>query len=83
MLLRARAPAVPAWIGGTFEALPRGKHIPRLRPVTVTFGTPVDPETLLEEGTGRTNEERVARRLRDRVATVASKAGTIVVDAPD
>ena len=83
LLLHARAPAVPAWIGGTFEALPRGKHIPRLLPVTLTFGSPVDPGTLLVEGTGRTDEERVARGLHDHVATVASKAGTIVVDAPD
>lgn len=83
LLLRARASAVPAWIGGTFEALPRGKHIPRFRQVTVTFGAPVDPETLLEEGAGRTDEERVARGLRSRVAAVASKAGAIAADAPD
>ena len=83
LLLRARAPAVTAWIGGTFEALPRGKHIPRFRQVTVTFGAPVDPETLLEEGAGRTDEERVARGLRNHLVATASTAGAIVVDAPD
>jgi long-chain acyl-CoA synthetase len=77
LLLRARASAVPAWIGGTFEALPRGKHIPRFRQVTLTFGSPVDPETLLVEGTGRTDEERVARGLHDRMVATASKAGAI------
>jgi long-chain acyl-CoA synthetase len=68
---------VPAWIGGTFEALPRGKHIPRFRPVTLTFGSPVDPETLLVEGTGLTDEERIVRGLRDRMVATASKAGAI------
>jgi long-chain acyl-CoA synthetase len=82
LLLRTHAPVVPAWIGGAFEALPRGKRIPKLRPVTLAFGTPVQPETLLAEGTGRTEEERVARGLRDRVVALATASGAVVVDAP-
>jgi hypothetical protein len=33
-----RAPAVPAYIGAAFEALPRGHRLPRLHQITVVFG---------------------------------------------
>jgi len=38
----ARAPVVPAYIDGTFEALPRGAARPKLTRVTVSFGPPVN-----------------------------------------
>jgi 1-acyl-sn-glycerol-3-phosphate acyltransferase len=38
----ARAPVVPAYIDGTFEALPRGAKSVRPTRVTVSFGPPVD-----------------------------------------
>ena len=82
LLLRTHAPAVPSWIGGAFEALPRGKRIPKFRRVTLAFGPPVSPETLCAEGVGRTDEERVARALRDRVVALAGASGAAVEGAP-
>jgi hypothetical protein len=38
--LRSAAPAVPTYIGGAFEALPRDRGIPKLRQITVAFGCP-------------------------------------------
>jgi len=38
---RARVPVVPAWIEGSYQVLPRGKVLPRPRPVSVTFGRPL------------------------------------------
>jgi hypothetical protein len=46
-------PAVPAYIGGAFEALPRNRRIPQLRQVTVAFGAPAPVETLRAAGDGR------------------------------
>ena len=72
LLLRNRAPAVPVLIGGTFEAWPRNRRLPRLRPLTVTFGDPVSIEALRGSGTGATDEERVADALRRRLAAIAA-----------
>jgi long-chain acyl-CoA synthetase len=71
LLLRSGVPAVPAWIAGSFDALPRSRRVPRLRPIRVTFGAPVSAATLLAEGEGRTDAERVADGLRRRVMRLA------------
>ena len=38
---RSGCPVVPVYVQGTDHVLPRGKRIPRLRPVTVYFGPPL------------------------------------------
>ncbi len=38
----ARTPVIPTYIAGTDEVMPRGAKAPRLAPVTVAFGPPVD-----------------------------------------
>jgi long-chain acyl-CoA synthetase len=73
LLLRTGTPAVPVWIDGAFEALPRSRRIPRLRPIAVIFGEPVSAETLREDGQGRTDEERIAEALRRRVIALAPR----------
>jgi long-chain acyl-CoA synthetase len=77
LLLRSRAPAVPAYIEGTFQALPRGRRIPKVHPVTVIFGPPEPVELLRAAGAGRSDEERISAALRERVAALgaASLAG--------
>lgn len=78
LLLRTHVPAVPAWIGGAFEALPRGSYIPRARRVTLDFGRPVSTEQLRREGSGRTEEECIAKGLREEVIFLAKAAGHAV-----
>jgi len=84
LLLRSGASAVPAVIEGTFEALPRGRRIPRIHPITVTFGLPEPIELLRVSGAGRTEEERISAALRERVAALgAASVGTPRVGAAD
>lgn len=71
LLLRSGAPAIPALIGGTFEAWPRSRGMPRLHPVRVTFGDPAPVAALRADGCGSTEEERVADGLRRRLAAIA------------
>jgi long-chain acyl-CoA synthetase len=71
LLLRSGAPAVPAYIGGTFEALPRGRRLPKLHRLTVKFGPALSAAWLRAIGSGRTDEERVADGLRQQVAALA------------
>jgi len=75
LLLRSGAPAVPTYIGGAFEALPRGRRIPKLRPITVAFGSAETVEVLRAAGTGRTDEERIADALRQRVIVLGAATG--------
>jgi long-chain acyl-CoA synthetase len=75
LLLRSSTPAVPACIGGAFEALPRGHRIPKLRQITVAFGSPEPVEILRAAGTGRTDEDRIANALRVRVVALGAPPG--------
>jgi long-chain acyl-CoA synthetase len=81
LLLRSGAPAAPAFIGGAFEAMPRGRRVPRLHRITVVFGPAEPVETLREAGTGRTDEERIADALRRRVAALGAPTADVVDEA--
>jgi long-chain acyl-CoA synthetase len=70
LLVCSGAPAVPTYIGGTFEALPRGRIIPRLHRLTVRFGPATPATSLRAAGNGPTDEERVADALRQHMAAL-------------
>ena len=72
LLKESGAPAVPASIGGTFEAMPRSRRLPRPTPVTVLFGDPVSASDLEARGAGANAPERIANALHDAVAGLAS-----------
>jgi long-chain acyl-CoA synthetase len=76
LLVRSGAPAVPAFIEGAFEALPRGRRVPTVHQITVVFGHPEPVDVLRVAGTGRTDEERIASALRQRVAALAGTSLT-------
>jgi long-chain acyl-CoA synthetase len=76
LLLRSGAPAVPAFIEGAFEVLPRGRRVPKVHQITVVFGHPEPVDVLRVAGTGRTDEERIASALRQRVAALAGPSLT-------
>jgi long-chain acyl-CoA synthetase len=67
LLRKSNAPAVPAYITGAFEALPRTRRVPRLRQISVTFGPPILASTLFADGMGRSDEEKIANALHDQV----------------
>ncbi|MBS0558592.1 MAG: AMP-binding protein [Proteobacteria bacterium] len=84
LLIRSGAPAVPAYLDGAFEALPRGHRIPRFRRITLVFGPPARAALLAQERDGATAEERVSAALRRRVIMLATDAGFTVttIDRP-
>jgi long-chain acyl-CoA synthetase len=75
LLLRSHAVAVPAWITGAFEALPRGAQIPRLRQITLDFGPPCGSGHVAERGSRAHRRGVFARALRDRVVALATTSG--------
>lgn len=42
-------PVVPTLIEGAHEALPPGRAVPRFKKIRVTFGEPLDPQSLIED----------------------------------
>jgi long-chain acyl-CoA synthetase len=70
ILLRSGAIVVPTFIAGTFVAWPRNRRIPRIAPISVTFGRPDRADSLSITGTGQMEEERIAEALRERVVAI-------------
>lgn len=73
LLKHFRVPVVPVFICGTGEAMPRGQALPRFAKITVTFGTPLDPGDLEEQGKGEAPEERISSTLQERVAELGKR----------
>jgi long-chain acyl-CoA synthetase len=65
------ARVVPVYIAGAFDALPRGRWWPRIRPITVSFGEPIDPRERQRQGEGDQADQRIAAALQDRVAALS------------
>jgi long-chain acyl-CoA synthetase len=63
------APAVPLIIQGSYEALPRGKWLPRLgTSITLSFSPPLDPKALAQEGEGDKPYQRITHALQAHMA---------------
>jgi long-chain acyl-CoA synthetase len=73
LLAHFRVPVVPVFLHGTYEALPRSRSLPRLRPIRVVFGEPLDPVELERQGRGEHAHERIAQALHDRVAELGRR----------
>ncbi len=68
--LLARFPlrVIPVHIAGGFAAMPTGKHWPRLAPIAIRFGAPIDPRALVSDLAAPDTPERLALALHDAVA---------------
>ncbi|MEV8046056.1 lysophospholipid acyltransferase family protein [Streptomyces griseoluteus] len=63
MALKAGAPVVPCAMIGTFEAQPPGRRIPRLHPITIRFGEPLE----FSRYAGMEDEKAVLRAVTDEI----------------
>ncbi|QTD97059.1 lysophospholipid acyltransferase family protein [Streptomyces cyanogenus] len=77
MALKAGVPVVPCAMIGTFEAQPPGKVVPRIRPVTIRFGAPLD----FSRYAGLENEKAVLRAVTDEIVyAILTLSGQEYVD---
>ena len=65
-------PIVPVYIDGSFSAWPAGRKFPRPRRVTVRFGKPIQPESLITGRAERIRDEEIAGAIRARVVALAN-----------
>ncbi|MCX4231215.1 MULTISPECIES: lysophospholipid acyltransferase family protein [Streptomyces] len=63
MALRAEAPVIPCAMIGTFEAQPPGRKIPKIHPVAIRFGEPLD----FSRYAGMENEKAILRAITDEI----------------
>ncbi|MFK0119990.1 lysophospholipid acyltransferase family protein [Streptomyces sp. NPDC090994] len=63
MALTAGVPVVPCAMIGTFEAQPPGRRLPRVRPVAIRFGAPLD----FSRYAGMEHEKTVLRAVTDEI----------------
>ena len=70
--LLARFPlrVVPVHIAGSFAAMPIGKYWPRRVPLTIRFGAPIDPRSLVPDLSAADAPERLALALHQAVASL-------------
>ena len=77
MALRAGVPVVPCAMIGTFEAQPPGRKIPKLHPVVIRFGEPLD----FSRYAGLEREKAVLRAVTDEIMyAVLTLSGQECVD---
>ncbi len=68
IVAKTRCPVVPAYIKGTYEALPIGAWWPRFRPVTVTYGEPIDFSDDAEPPAGKAFYRHISRTVMAKIA---------------
>jgi len=86
LALRAGTGILPVYLGGTFEALPKGKSLPRARDVSVAFGPFLSIEQLRALTDGQSQQDawrliaaltqRIVENLRDGVPNALDFAAT-------
>ncbi|MCF7838775.1 MAG: 1-acyl-sn-glycerol-3-phosphate acyltransferase [Candidatus Marinimicrobia bacterium] len=71
LVAKAGVPVVPAYLDGTYQALPKGRRWPRRHPVTVRFGPPITPADISALGAGKTLYPAAAELIMQRIAALA------------
>ncbi|HRV93782.1 MAG TPA: AMP-binding protein, partial [Anaerolineae bacterium] len=67
---QASTPIVPVYIQGTRDAMPPDQALPSLKPISVTFGPPCDPNELAAQGEGELTATRLVSALQTQVAAL-------------
>lgn len=77
MALEAGVPVIPCAMIGTFEAQPQGRKLPRITPVTIRFGEPLD----FSRYAGMEKEKAILRAVTDEIMyAILSLSGQEYVD---
>ena len=70
ILAGSHVPVVPCFLGGTFQALPKGKWFPRPQPLRLRIGSPRTYATATQD---RNSAEQISRDIREAVLALSSK----------
>lgn len=76
MLKETNARAVPVFITGTLEALPRDTLVPKFHPISVVFGQARSVKELEALGKGESKQERISEGLRKSLLALKGRNGS-------
>jgi 1-acyl-sn-glycerol-3-phosphate acyltransferase len=80
LALTSGAPVIPVALTGTDLIQPIGCRLPRIRPLRVSFGLPVDPkpwqDTVAESGNAGRARREITDTVMDRIATMSAQERT-------
>lgn len=75
LMAKAAVPVVPAYISGTFKAMPKGVHWPRRARITVRYGEPILPAELAAMGSDRDAYDKIGDFVMQRIAALQEQDG--------
>ena len=70
LAIKSGVPVIPAYISGTYEALPKGAKIPKISRLKVAFGKPMTFKTMNEKATKKGIVE-VTRQIMEQIAELS------------
>ena len=72
----AKVPIIPAYIKGSYQALPKGKNFPQPNNISVSFGSPIRPtaDYILKAGNTHQKYRQIANHVRDAIINLQSQA---------
>ena len=73
LVFKGHVPVVPAYIDGTFKALPKSATWPKLSRISIRYGKPIMPEDLKSMGTGKEAYEKIGQLVMSKIAELKSK----------
>jgi len=82
LVRRGKATIIPVAIDGAFQALPRGRAVPRRNTIAIVYGAPIDPGKVAE-----LDDAALVAEIERRLAEGFARAGSLVqgkspTDAP-
>ncbi len=70
LVVKSGAPVIPAFIAGTYEALPKGKVIPGISKIKVIFGNPMTFE-IFSKNTKKEGIEEITKRIMGQIESLS------------
>lgn len=70
LIAKAGVPVVPAFIDGSYQALPKGAAWIRPGKVRIFYGPPIRPEEMVPPGSGRPDFDALGRLVMERIAAL-------------
>ncbi len=83
LVAQTKCPVVPVYIQGTYEVLPPEASWPKCRPVTVTFGAPLDFSDALSRTEGKEFYRHVSRTVMAKIAELGGVSNSGVETEAD
>jgi len=73
ILCKAKVPVIPTYVHGTFEALPRHRHVPHFPKIVVSFGKPMYFDDICSESPSKKDYDLIGKRIMKRIAELKSE----------